>query len=366
MKKNCPLKYLLIPFSWIFGSVVFLRNLLFDFHILPVKQYSIPVISVGNITVGGTGKTPMVEYLVELLKDEFRLATLSRGYRRKSSGFVLADNNPSTSQVGDEPCQIKNKFPGIEVAVDAKRTQGILELIKTVDNLDLVILDDAFQHRYVKPGLSILLFDFNQHPGNDHLLPFGRMREPISSIKRADIIIITKTPPNMDTAVRDSWIRFLTRHHHQHLFFSYLKYESIKKVFREISDHRKVKTLDPGIHVLLVCGIAVPGILKDYISGMTSKITDLFYPDHHHYRKKDIEYIQTVFNRIRSPEKLILTTEKDSVRFKQFEGIPEEIKKNLFYIPLKMAFHYHEEEEFNHLIFQYVRKNKRNRVVHPG
>ena len=185
------LRFLLYPFSLLYGIAVFVRNMLFDFHILKSRQFNLPVISVGNITVGGTGKTPHVEYLVKLLKDDFKIAVLSRGYKRKTKGFVIADDKPNPEDIGDEPAQIKLKYPDIEVAVNADRVEGI-EKLKDRKN-ELIILDDAYQHRYVKPGLSILLIDYNRKIDEDFLLPFGNLRENAREIRRADIILITKS-----------------------------------------------------------------------------------------------------------------------------------------------------------------------------
>jgi len=188
---------LLYPFSLVYGMIVWIRNTLFDYQVIRSTEFPIPIISVGNITVGGTGKTPHIEYLVKILKEEFEVATLSRGYKRKTRNFILAGPDPDVRDIGDEPVQIKHKYPDVHVAVDRKRVNGIRELMKRIPQLDVILLDDAYQHRSVKPGLSILLIDFNRPTWEDHLLPAGRLREQTYEKRRANIILITKCPDRL-------------------------------------------------------------------------------------------------------------------------------------------------------------------------
>lgn len=362
MNKVNPLKYLLIPFSWIYGIVIFIRNSLFNLHVLPEKKFDLPVISVGNITVGGTGKTPMTEYLLSLLSKDHKPAVLSRGYMRKSRGFIRAEKNSVPSRIGDEPCQIKNKFPDIEVAVDIDRIHGINELMKSANDLDLVILDDAFQYRYIKPGISILLVDYNRPLNRDHLLPFGNLREPASALHRADIIVVTKTPLNINQGVKDFFIKNLNIQQHQHIFFSTIKYENIKNVFSQETFTEDGTFKNPS--VLIVCGIAVPSNLIEYIENSYSCTKELLFPDHHNYSFKDISNIGKTFMDLPGSDKLIITTEKDSVRIKQFDVMPREIKERFYYIPVKTEFFPEDEKKFNQLILEYVKTNKRNRPVY--
>ncbi len=352
------LRYLLIPFSWIYGFVVYLRNCFFDLHILSEKKFDLPVISVGNITVGGTGKTPHVEYLIQLLKTDFRVAILSRGYKRKTHGFILAGSTSSYLEIGDEPCQIKSKFNDIEVAVDADRVHGIEILLSTRNDIDVIILDDAFQHRFVKPGISILLIDFNRPVNKDFLLPSGRLREPASSARRADIIIITKTPPETNQSEQRTMINNLDLLSSQSVYFTTVIYEDPKSVFSLHASPRSGSLLANKPAVLLISGIAVPDDLKRYVGKFSPHIIEMHFPDHHNYSKKDMIHIMKVFDEIREKDKIIITTEKDSVRFQKLDYIPDNLKRAMFYISIKIAFLDDEEDSFNKQIINYVRNNK--------
>ena len=214
------------PLSWLYGLGVGFRNMLFEAGILKSQTYATPVISVGNITVGGTGKTPHVEYLIRLLKDKTNLAVLSRGYKRKSRGFLLADNDSTMYDIGDEPFQIKQKFPDITVAVDKKRTRGISRLIngEAGKDIDVILLDDAFQHRYVRAGISILLVDYHRLIIYDELLPSGRLREPVGSKDRADIVIVTKCPPDIKPMDYRVITKAMALYPYQQLYFSTHEY----------------------------------------------------------------------------------------------------------------------------------------------
>ena len=225
----------LLPLSWFYGLGVGFRNTLFEMGVLKSRSFSTPVISVGNITVGGTGKTPHVEYLIRLLKDKLNVAVLSRGYKRKSHGFVLADKDTPMRNIGDEPYQIKQKFPEVTVAVDAKRTRGIEKLTsdKTEKGVDVILLDDAFQHRYVKPGINILLVDYHRLVIYDKLLPAGRLREPVRSKDRADIVIITKCPKDLKPMEFRVITKAMELYPYQQLYFSTLEYDTLKPVFTE-------------------------------------------------------------------------------------------------------------------------------------
>ena len=250
------------PLSWLYGLVVGCRNMLFEMGILKSRSFIVPVISVGNITVGGTGKTPHVEYLIRLLKDIAKVAVLSRGYKRKSHGFVLAGKETTMSDIGDEPFQMLQKFPDITVAVDKKRTRGIDKLTsgEYVDGIDVVLLDDAFQHRYVKPGINILLVDYHRLVIYDELLPSGRLREPVKGKDRADIVIITKCP----TDLKPMEFRVITKamglYPYQQLYFSTHEYEAPRPVFPETAKPDKLAGLTDlkGKNILLLTGIASP------------------------------------------------------------------------------------------------------------
>ena len=218
------LRLLLLPFACIYGLIIAIRGKLFDWRILPSESFPVPVISVGNLSYGGTGKTPMVEYIIRLLQKEKKIATLSRGYKRNTRGFILATNQSTFEEIGDEPLQYKTKFSNLEVAVHERRRKGIKQLMKSFPDLDLILLDDAYQHRYVKPGLSILLTDFHKLFVNDYPLPAGTLREFRSASRRADIIIITKTPSVLSPITRRRLTALLKPKAHQQLLFSYISY----------------------------------------------------------------------------------------------------------------------------------------------
>ena len=261
---------LLYPFSLIYGLMVWIRNSLFDIQAIKSIEFPIPLISVGNITVGGTGKTPHIEYLVELLKDEFTLATLSRGYKRKTRDFILADSLSGISDIGDEPVQIKNKYPDIHVAVDRRRVNGVRELMRRIPELDVILLDDAYQHRHIKPGLSILLIDFNRPLSEDHLLPAGRLREQGYERRRANIILITKCPDRLKPIERRIIVKDLKLYPFQHLFFTKLIYGKPVPVFADINKRiplEEMKAAKP--HILMVTGIAGPRLFKKHLRGIS-------------------------------------------------------------------------------------------------
>lgn len=351
------LRILLWPISLIYGLVTQVRNFLFDHHILKSKKFNVPIISVGNITVGGTGKTPHVEYLVRLLQNENNLAVLSRGYKRKTKGFYIAADNPMPDKIGDEPCQIKRKFPDITVAVDANRTRGIQKLIDK--GIRTVILDDAYQHRYVKPGLSILLVDFNRNINKDHLLPFGRLREHVSAKDRADIMIISKTPPNIKPIDRRLIHKNLYPRPYQKVYFTGLRYGNIKAVFKEADNNISLQHFKTG-SIVLFTGIAHTKQLLDYLSRFCENIIHLNYPDHAHYNLKRINKIIDTFNSIKNSNKIILTTEKDAVKVRALPVEDNIFKQKLFFLPIEVFF-IDKEKDFNNQIIDYVRKNKGNR-----
>lgn len=354
---------LLLPFSFLYGLGVRIRNLMFDWNLLPVNEFRLPVLSVGNITAGGTGKTPHVEYLTRLLENEFSIAILSRGYKRKTREFIIADMESSAEQVGDEPRQLKQKFPGSVVAVDRRRANGIRKLLALDNPVDLILLDDAFQHRYVKPGKSILLMDYHRLVSRDFLLPAGRLREPASGMKRADIILITKTPERLKPIEMRNIVKELGLELHQHLYFTSIEYLDPLPVFE-----RKTP-MDPGLlksrrpDIILLTGIANPRPMRKFARSISTRITEISYPDHHRYTRKDLQQIQTIVDQIENPERIILTTEKDAMRLQGLE-IGEEIKNILYFVPIGIKFLHDDQEEFDKIIFNYVRSNKRNNILH--
>ena len=354
----------LLPFSWLYGLGVGVRNYLFDAEILKSKSYSIPVISVGNITVGGAGKTPHVEYLIDLLRDEMQVAVLSRGYKRKSRGYVVADENTTMRDIGDEPFQIKQKFEGVYVAVDKDRCHGIDHLISDEDTKDVevILLDDAFQHRYVKPGVNILLVDYHKFINYDKLLPAGRLREPQSAKVRADIVIVTKCPKNLNPIDYRVLSKAMDLKAFQQLYFTTLSYCDLKPIFNG-GDTVPLNEI-MGENILLLTGIASPEHLQvdimEYTRGV--KLETMAFSDHHNFTERDVERINERFAAMPSPKRII-TTEKDQVRLFYLEGLSEEVKQNIYALPIKVEFMLEGGKTFNEKIESYVRKNSRNSIL---
>jgi tetraacyldisaccharide 4'-kinase len=355
----------LLPLSWVYGLGVGFRNLLFEMGILKEHTYQTPIISVGNITVGGTGKTPHVEYLVRLLKGHLHVAVLSRGYKRKSRGFLVATPETPLRDLGDEPYQMKQKYPEIDVAVDAKRTRGIGRLISgtcTKKEVDAILLDDAYQHRYVKPGLNILLVDYHRLIIYDKLLPAGRLREPVKGKDRADIVIITKCPTTLNPMEFRVLTKQMNLYPYQQLFFTTIKYEPLRRLFPERPDAPEGLDALAGKNILLLTGIASPKQIYYDLKSHTSNITPLRYGDHHNFKKKDIKKINEAFEALPSP-KLIITTEKDAVRLRDVETLSPEARRSLYVLPISIQFMLQGEESFNEKILGYVRKNSRNSIL---
>ncbi len=328
---------------------------MFDYGIMKSRSFSVPIISVGNITVGGTGKTPHVEYMVNILNEQFKTSVLSRGYKRKTKGFLIAKKNPSALDVGDEPAQIKRKFPDIEVAVDANRVRGAQKLIER--NNEVIILDDAYQHRHINPGLSILLIDYNRPIDKDHILPCGNLREHKSGINRAEIIIFTKTPKDIKPIDERIALENLQPYPYQTVFFSYIKYGSFKSVFANktnISDdfynNHEIYT------ILLFTGIANSKPLKDYLKKYTNDIEQLEFPDHTKYTENKIAKIVTTYESISNKKKILVTTEKDSVKLRELENVDETLINNTFYLPIEIDI-LDNKTEFNNQIIEYVKRN---------
>lgn len=345
----------LLPLSWLYGLAVSLRNELFALGILKERSFSIPVISVGNITVGGSGKTPHVEYLIRLLQDYIKVGVLSRGYKRKSHGYVLADDNSTMRDLGDEPYQIKQKFHDIYVAVDKNRCNGITRLThdKATSNVGVILLDDAFQHRYVKPGLNILLVDYHQLIIYDRLLPAGRLREPLNGKQRADIVIITKCPRDLKPMEFRILTKAMDLFPYQQLFFTTIDYGTPQALFSD-----KTTSLNK-YNVLLVTGIASPEQMENDMKHKCRSLTSLAFEDHHLFNTKDEQRINNAFERLPSP-KIIVTTEKDSTRLLNLNGLTTEVRDAIFVLPIKVKFMLNQGELFNNKIISYVRKNSRN------
>lgn len=352
----------LIPLSWIYGLVVELRNTLFDNGILKQKEYPVPVICVGNITVGGTGKTPHIEYIVNLLSNRYKVAVVSRGYKRKSKNLQVVRVNSDVKRVGDEPLQIKLKYPNTTVIVDKNRRNAIEYLLAQENSLqpDVILLDDGYQHRYVKPSLSVLLVDSNRPIYEDKLLPAGRLREPVRRKDRAAVVVVTKCGAEMQPIDFRIFANGLNLFPFQSLYFTNFQYNTLQPVFP--SDNKDSYSLDDirKKQVLLVTGIATTKPLEDKLEKKTYNLHTLFFPDHHFFNKNDIKTIEKRFAEI-SGDKIVVTTEKDAVRLQSMLNLSNELKEKLFYLPIKVSFlENSENESFNKKIINHVRNYQKN------
>ena len=335
--KDKILYYLLLPLSWLYGLVIRLRNKLFDWSILKSEEFDVPIISVGNLTVGGTGKTPFVEYLIEHLSSEYNIAVLSRGYKRQTKGFVLATNKSTPKTIGDEFYQIYQKYGyKVKIAVCENRSKGIKELINLGLNINLIILDDAFQHRYVLPKTSVLLMDYNRPVYEDKLLPLGRLRENIEAVSRADFVVVTKCPETLTPIDFRLIKKRLELFAFQRLYFSKIAYGSLTPVFDDVQSYSiYLSQLTKNDTIMLLTGIANPRSFVKYFNQFECKIKICHYSDHHDFSRSDILNISKVFTQISSERKIIITTEKDSVRLSTNPYFPHELKQLVYFIPIK-------------------------------
>ncbi len=347
----------LLPLSWLYGVGSDFRNMLFNTGILSSKSYSIPIISVGNITAGGTGKTPHIEYLIRLLSERYRVAVLSRGYKRRSRGYVLAQPDTPMEMIGDEPWQIKEKFPQAYVAVDTNRRHGIERLMtdqKTRD-VQVILLDDAYQHRYVTPGINILLIDYHRMITEDRLLPAGRLRERVSNKIRANMVIVTKCPRNLTPIGYRVVQQSLHLKPFQSLFFSTFKYGNLKKLFTK-GEMPLEQIRKDSMHVLLVTGIGNPQQMEQDMRKFAQYVTPLSYSDHHYFTPQNVEEINNAALKMPKPM-IVVTTEKDAPRLKNMQGFNEVVRDNLYVFPIEIEILKEKETTLNEQIINYVHKN---------
>ena len=341
-------RILLFPVAIIYWLIIFIRNKLYDLKIFDSATFGMPLICVGNLSVGGTGKSPMVEFLVRNLKDDFKVATLSRGYKRKTKGYALANERSDALEIGDEPMQFKLKFPDVPVAVGEERLDAISQLLHDRPDIKSIILDDAFQHRTIKAGMNILLTDYNNLFTRDFYLPTGDLRDLKSSYKRADIIVVTKCEPFLNEKERNKIIEEIKPLASQHIFFAANLYATPYHIIR----NHETMSLLPDAEILLVTGIANPQPLKDLVMDHSETYYMLHYPDHHIFTIDDWKDIKKRFDKIATEKKIILTTEKDAVRLskfgKQLNNVP------LYVIPLQHQFLFNEEAKFLSLIKTYI------------
>lgn len=344
-----------------------MRNTLFEMGVLKSRSFKTPVISVGNITVGGTGKTPHVEYLIGLLKREFKVAVLSRGYKRKTRGFLIATDDSTERDIGDEPLQMYQKHRDVVVAVDRNRCNGISRLTGEgtdgeveESDIDVVLLDDAFQHRYVSAGINILLVDYHRLIMFDELLPAGRLREPLHGKNRADMVIVTKCPPTLKPMDYRVITKQMGLYPYQQLYFTCLRYGELTPLFD--GEPIGIDSIGEDMNILVLTGIASPQQLITDLSPYTRKLHPLSFGDHHRFTKKDVAEINYFFDRLPSP-KIIITTEKDSTRLRPLEGLSEEVRKAMHVLPIEVEFMLDQKDSFNEKIIGYVRKNSRNSIL---
>jgi len=345
-------RILLFPFALLYWLVIGIRNWLFDKQILKTAEFGLPLICVGNLSVGGTGKSPMVEYLIELLKDKFKVATLSRGYKRKTKGYLLANENTNALDIGDEPMQFHLKFPSVPVAVGEERIEAIPQLLHDRPETGVIVLDDAFQHRSIKAGLNILLTDYNNLFTRDFYLPTGDLRDLKRSYKRAEIIIITKCKADLNDSERQKLVNEINPLPHQHIFFTAIEYGGLYHVISGNPSNFSRST-----EVLLVSGIANPRPLKKMLEEHSNIYHLLQYSDHHIFTIDDLNEIKKKYDEIEITDKIILTTEKDAVRLQKFSN---EIRELPFYvIPVRHQFLFNEGAIFDRLVINFIKDFKK-------
>jgi tetraacyldisaccharide 4'-kinase len=341
-------RVLLLPFALLYGWIVSLRNWLYNKQYFKSVKFNVPMICIGNLSLGGTGKSPMVEHLLSILSEQYKVATLSRGYKRKTKGYALAGASTTALEIGDEPMQFHIKYPNVSVAVGERRIEAIPQLIQDVPNLQAVILDDAFQHREIVAGYNILLTDYNNLYCDDIFFPTGDLRDERKSAKRADIIVVTKCPANLSEEERDEIIDKLYPAQHQSVFFTCIAYETPYHIYNP--SEQWVLTMRD--EVLLVCGIANPLPLKEYLHENTHTYYQISYSDHHIFSIEDLNEIKEKFDQITSKSKLILTTEKDAVRLVKYTEELHDIP--LYVLPIKPHFLFNAEAAFNKLVIDYL------------
>ena len=340
-------RVLLLPFALLYGLIIIVRNFLYNKKYYRSAEFNFPLICVGNLVVGGTGKSPMVEYLIELLHPQFKIATLSRGYKRKTKGYALAKVNTTALEIGDEPMQFHLKYPEVPVSVGEERIVAIPQLLQDKPDTQAIILDDAFQHREVKAGFNILLTEYGDLYTSDFFMPTGDLRDQRMSAARADIIVVTKCPATLNEVEKKAIINELAPKANQLVFFTTIMYGTPYHILT-----KEQQMLSQQHEVLLVCGIANPKPLKQYLLEHSSTYYQLDYSDHHIFRIDDLKEIQKKFSAITTHQKMIITTEKDAVRLVKFSDQLEQLP--LYVLPIKHVFLFNESEQFNKLVTDFI------------
>ncbi len=345
-----------MPLAWIFGLITSVRNRLYDVGILKSYSPQKHTICVGNLSVGGSGKTPHVSYLIDLLKNEFKLATLSRGYKRKTTGFVMATNKSTSKEIGDEPLLYKSKYPFLNVFVEGNRVKGVKKINELEPDTNVIILDDAFQHRAIKCGLNIVVSEYDNLYFDDYLLPAGRLRESKSGMSRSDIIIVSKTPDKTTAVDIRNVLKDIKPLAHQQVFFSYLKYgelysiSNVNEILSTLNDLFRFK-------LIVFTGIANASPMLTYLREYSAGVSHLPFNDHHDFTVSDLNNIQKYYDSYVGGNKLLVTTEKDLMRLKEPEIWPVAERMNIFVLPVEVTFK-DKTEDFNNTILKYVRANR--------
>lgn len=341
-------RILLYPFALAYGAIVWVRNRLYDAKFFSSISFTVPVITIGNLSTGGTGKTPHVEYLVRLLQYRFRVATMSRGYKRHTQGFLIADESSNALRIGDEPMQYHIKYPELVVSVAEERMIGIPALLQRRPDIDVILLDDAYQHRSVKAGLTILITDHARPFYKDHVLPFGALREGRSAYKRADIIIMSKCPADMTETQAKEIETKINPLPHQQVFFTGIQYGT---PYDFITNEPVALT---GSNIILVCGIARPAPLVAWLKNTAADVHTLSYPDHHYFVTANLEEIKDAHDNWNVNNKIIVTTEKDAARLHlHFDKIKEWYVR-IAVVPIMVNVLFNKGNIFDGLVLKYV------------
>jgi tetraacyldisaccharide 4'-kinase len=346
------LKPLLYPVALLYGLIIWVRNKLYDTRWLSSIRFDLPVISVGNLSTGGTGKTPHIEYLVRLLEYEYQVATMSRGYKRKTTGFYLANNNTHAAEIGDEPMQFHRKFPELFVSVCEDRVTGIPRLLAERPGIEVVLLDDAFQHRSVQPGLNILIVDFSKPFYKDYILPFGSLRESRKAYKRADIIIVSKSPDGLTAAMQQEMITRISPFEHQSVFFSKIGYGLMTDFFTG-----EVIPFSSKPNIIMVSGIAKPEPMLQYLKRIANDVHLLRYPDHHFFSDANLEEMRQTYLNWDIQQKIIVTTEKDAARLDMHRATLQQWNIIIAVLPIRIEF-LHKKADFDALISSYIYRER--------
>ena len=344
------MRILLLPIALLYHIVLSIRHKLYDWHILKSKRFEKPVICVGNLNLGGTGKTPHTEYLIRLLKNDYRVATLSRGYGRRTKGFKLAETSSTYNDLGDEPLLYFKKYPGIQVAVDEDRVDGVTHLLWE-QGVNVVLLDDAFQHRSISAGLNILLTEYQRLYMDDYLFPAGTLRDVRSAAKRADIIVISKAPKDLSEQEKQQITDKLNTSKNQKVFFSYLEHAALQP----LNEAAKAFSPEEANGAFAFCGIGNPKPFVEELKKRYHTVDFLPFGDHHDYKEKDMKAVLDWFEKLDGEKKIIVTTEKDAARLTNSPYLCQFERTPLYDLPVMVRFH--EEEKFNEEILKYVREN---------